>query len=399
MKKILFVAEAVSLAHVARPSVLAGALSTARYEIVFASNGAYGLCTAGSTWAKYRIEGISSELFMKRLAQGSPVYSEEELQQYVESDLRMLEEIKPDLVVGDFRLSLAISARLLKIPLIVIGNAYWSAFANEQRMLAPDLPAARLLGFTVFDPIFRAAWPFASRLHTAPINRVRKRFGLKPYRSIREYYGDGDVVLYCDTPGLVPCTAAPASHHFIGPVVWSPSVELPIWWAEAMAVDRPRVYITLGSTGDVDLLPKLVEACVRQGLVCLVATAGRTKWVSSSQLVFSADFLPGNLAAAASSLVVCNGGSPTAHQALKEGVPVLGICSNLDQVLNMVGVCRVGAGLSMRAGEFSVERVSRDIGLLQTQGSFALAAQQVQGQFRALNALDEFPRLVGQMLC
>ena len=47
------------------------------------------------------------------------------------------------------------------------------------------------------------------------------------------------------------------------------------------------------------------------------------------------DYLPGDIVARHSRLVVCNGGSPTSHQALLAGVPVLGIPDNLDQVLNM----------------------------------------------------------------
>ncbi|MCV2368716.1 glycosyltransferase [Roseateles oligotrophus] len=397
MKKILFVAEAVSLAHVARPSILARSLDREKYEVVFASNEQFKICTENSDWQTYPVESISPELFMQRLAKGQPVYTEHELAAYVAADIRMLEAVRPDAVVGDFRLSLAIAARLLKVPLFIICNAYWSAFAADQRMHAPDLPAAKIIGFPIFDRVFRLVWPFASRLHCIPINRVRKKYGFKPYRSIREYYGDGDVVMYSDTPGLVPATAnLPPTHHYIGPIVWSPSMALPAWWAEAMAIERPRAYITLGSTGSVDLLPEIVAACLEEGLLCLVATAGRGQYTSDSPWVFTAPFLPGDLAAAAASLVICNGGSPTTHQALQQGVPVLGICSNLDQVMNMSGIKRSGAGIGMRAGEFSRSGARKVISILQGGSYFKFKTSALALDFNLLNSAQQFTQLLAR---
>ena len=47
--------------------------------------------------------------------------------------------------------------------------------------------------------------------------------------------------------------------------------------------------------------------------------------------------------------MVCNGGSPTVTQALLAGKPVLGLCSNMDQFLNMRSVEASGAGIMLRA--------------------------------------------------
>lgn len=62
-----------------------------------------------------------------------------------------------------------------------------------------------------------------------------------------------------------------------------------------------------------------------------------------------AAYLPGDLVASRSCLVVCNGGSPTSNQALAAGVPVLGIASNMDQFLNMCSIVSACAGRMLRA--------------------------------------------------
>jgi UDP:flavonoid glycosyltransferase YjiC (YdhE family) len=394
MKKILFVAEAVSLAHVTRPSMLAESISSAGYEIVFASNGNFAICSNSLECEKFHLDSISAESFLRRLAAGKPVYSEQELVAYVEADLRMLKVVRPDAVVGDFRLSMAIAARLSGVPLFSICNAYWSPFAIDQQVQAPDLPIASVIGFNIFDKLFRLAWPVASRYHCTPINRVRRRYGLSPYRSIRDYYCDGDFTMYADTPALVPTANLPSSHAYIGPIVWSPSIPLPEWWTEALKQTRPRAYITLGSTGSVQLLPTIVAACLDEGMVCLIATAGRSDFKPISAHVFAAPFLPGSDAADAANLVICNGGSPTAYQALEAGRPVLGICSNLDQVLNMKGVQRSGAGLFMRAGECTHALLRKSISALLRESSFSDNANRLQDEFNAMNAQKKFLSLL-----
>lgn len=61
--------------------------------------------------------------FFGNLTQGR-FYAMRTLRKYVEADLRVLDEIAPDLVVGDLRISLSVSARLAGIPYIAIANAY-----------------------------------------------------------------------------------------------------------------------------------------------------------------------------------------------------------------------------------------------------------------------------------
>jgi UDP:flavonoid glycosyltransferase YjiC (YdhE family) len=74
-----------------------------------------------------------------------------------------------------------------------------------------------------------------------------------------------------------------------------------------------------------------------------------------------ADLLPGDRMAQCASVVVGNGGSPTSYQALRAGRPVIGVCDNLDQYLNMSLVERAGAGLLLRAGRLSRAIVRRSV--------------------------------------
>jgi len=395
---VLFVSEAVSLAHVARPSVLAASLDADKFEVHFASNGQFAFCHAEQSLSLHRISSITPQEFLGRLGAGRPVYSYAELNAYVTQDLALIDAVKPDLIVNDFRLSMGISARRAGTPLLTICNSHWSPYAMRERMCAPDLPLARLVGHRLFDPVFRCAWPWVSKLHVMAVNRLRKRHGLVPYASLNEFYCDGDVSMYADSPVLGPLADAPASHTFIGPIVWSPASPLPPWWPEVENRKEPLVYITLGSTGEVDLLPRIVDACRLENVCCLVSTAGRSNFRASPPDVYAEAFLPGGRAAALSCLVICNGGSATAHQALSQGRPVLGICSNLDQIMTMQGIAAAGAGEFLRASEATLPRLRKAIQRLRSCDSFAQGARAVQASFATLDPRKRFPELVETVL-
>src|SRR3954451_4522431 len=144
--RLLFVAEPVSLAHVVRLSTLARTLDRARYDIIFASASFPQLVFAGSGITQRRFDSTSSEHIARRVERGRRPWNEQLLAACVEEDLRLLEEVQPDLVVGDFRLSLAVSAPLSRTPYASLINAYWSPYAQRGAFPMPEHPLIRLLG-------------------------------------------------------------------------------------------------------------------------------------------------------------------------------------------------------------------------------------------------------------
>lgn len=372
-------AEAVTLAHVTRPLVLARALPADGYEIHFACSQKYEGFLRDTTFTQWPLHSISPDQFLESLAKGEPLYDRPTLESYVEEDVRLMNAVMPDMVVGDFRLSLAVSAAHCKVPYVSIVNAHWSPYASLRRFPLPEIPLAGVLGVPIARTLFHILQPLIFALHARPLNLVRRSYGLPPLGDLRHVYTHGDFTLCTDIPKLVPTANLPPNHHYIGPVIWSPEIELPAWWAN-LPQDRPCVYVTLGSSGQVSLLPDVISALSGLPIIVLVATAGRLNLNSIPSNVMVADYLPGAEAARRSALVVCSGGSATAYQALAEGVPVLGLASNMDQHLTMSAIERCGAGILMRAGlakEHSIRRNAER--LLGNEGSRAAARSLAQG--------------------
>ncbi|MEJ2685882.1 MAG: glycosyltransferase [Gammaproteobacteria bacterium] len=396
--RVLFVAEAVTLAHVARPLALAAELDSGCREVHFACDPRSRHLLADVDCQYIPIDSISPERFGRALSRGSPVYDADTLRRYVKQDSEVLADSGADIVVGDFRLSLSVSATLAGVPYLALGNAYWSPYAR-QKYPVPELTITRVLGRTVAQPLFDVFRPLAFAYHAWPLNKVRREYGLPSLGpDLRRVYTCGDWNLYADIPDLVPTYDLPSNHRYLGAVPWSPPVSLPQWWEE-LPKDRPLIYVNLGSSGAVNVLGTVLSALSELPATVVAATAGRLSLDHVPANAWVTEFLPGQQVAAAASVVLCNGGSPAALQALAQGSPILGIPTNLDQYLNMAYMVDAGVGVALPAGRLSVPSICAAMNaLLDPQGPYqqkaAWAAERL-GSYRAGQMLD---RLIDEVL-
>jgi UDP:flavonoid glycosyltransferase YjiC (YdhE family) len=387
-KRLLLVAEAVTLAHLARPLAFAKAAAARGWSVTLACNPRYNRFLGSVEGKVEPIASIEPRQFLESLRRGSRLYSSATLEAYVREELELFERDRPNLVVGDFRLSLSVSARLARIPYATITNAFWSPDYDPPSWPIPQLALTRFLPIPLAEAIFRLARPFAFAYHAKALNEVRRSFGLPSLGSdLRRVYTDGDFVLYADLPELFPIAPLPRTGRFLGPVLWEPDVAPPDWWSDGAAEDT--IYVTLGSSGDAGLLPSVVDAVSELDVAVLVATAGATLHRPLPPNVHVAEYLPGLKAARKASLVICNGGSLTSYQALSAGVPIVGIVSNLDQFLNMQAIERVGAGRTVRADRLSPPRLGELVTAMLNDAEIKKAARQVALLFHRHSFADQ----------
>lgn len=384
------------MAHVARPYALARGLDPNQWDIVFACSDSYLTLFPDWPWRREQLGSLPPQTFTKRLAQGRRLYSLEELKRYAADDQQLIDRVQPDVVVGDFRLSLSASARVAGVPYIALTNAYWSPYASRRNIPMPSLPMTRHVGVPLASALFALARPFAFAWHAVPLNQLRKAYGLPSLGfDLRRIYTDADCTLYADVPELVPTVDLPANHRYIGSIEWSPTLAMPA--LPESAPMQPLVYVTLGSSGSGALLPTILTALSTIPCQVAVATAG-TPLTESPSNVTVADYLPGDLVCERASLVICNGGSPTSHQALARGVPVLGIPFNLDQHLNMIGVTAYGAGLTVRPERATISAVSKTAKRLLSDSSFARKAKNLARMMHRHDSVGLFTRTVQALL-
>lgn len=382
--RILFVADAVTLAHVARPVTLARGLDARRYDVTLASDPRYQRLLADLPFPTRAIATQPGERFLRAAARGRPLYDRATLRAYVREDLALLDDLQPAAVVGDHRLSLAISARLRGVPYLAIHNAYWSPWADAVTPV-PDLPLTHRLPLPLAQRLFDLAWPLAAAWHSRSLNRLRREYGLGAMGwDWRRPYTHADYTLYADAEELIPTPGRPASHRYLGPVAWSPAVAMPAWRDE-LPRDRPLIYASLGSSGDPRFLAMALEALAALPVSVVATRAGHGLTGAPPANARLIDYAPGAALCARADLVICNGGSMGVYQALAAGRPVLGIAAHMDQQLSMHHVERAGVGLKLRTDRVdaaalraAVERLLADRG----------AQERARAMARAIAAYD-----------
>ena len=357
IKKILFFAEAVTLAHVARCIAIADKLhATGRYSIALAADDRYDKLFDKKPYQRIPLTSVSSDYFFHKLAKGAPLYSVKILSDYVKADIQIIEDFNPDFIFGDFRLSLAISSQLTKTPYANITNAYWSPYADINYPV-PEIPLTKIVGVRLAQQLFNLFRPVIFKIHSLALNTTLKKFGLKPLAyDMREVYTHADYTLYADIESLIPMRPLPENHLFIGPVLWSAKVSFPDWWLNIPA-DKPVIFVTLGSSGDSSQLPVILETLSQMPVIVICVTASKTIINKAYSNIFIADFLPAEDAVKKADIVICNGGSPMVYQSLVENKAIIGIPCNLDQYLMMSILEKNKKGVLIRAGQLKPHKL------------------------------------------
>jgi UDP:flavonoid glycosyltransferase YjiC (YdhE family) len=384
---VLFVAEPATLAHVVRPSLLAQYAIDAGYRVSFATNGSIESWLMPELCERHALATILPSEFLTALRRGAWPYGYERLQRYCRADTHLIEQLEPDVIVGDMRLSLAISARRSNIPYIAISNAYWSPSSKGDTWPLPSTGPLKGLPLPLAQWIFSKVFPINLKRYLAVHNRLRKEYSMPKYESFLHAFCDGDATLYADPQELYPSFNTTLSdERFLGALSWSPDLP-PI---EAPEGNEPLVYLSLGSSGNDRSFSMLVQSLSNAGLR-LIATTGYGKpGYSFNNKVAHAPFVNGHAACQAADIVICNGGSPTAYQALSAGKPVIGIPDNLDQYLCMRTLLEKGCAVQVRSELVKQTNISQlALDSLKNE-TLQTAAQAVMADLNQYSARDLF---------
>lgn len=397
---VLFVAEAVTLAHVVRLVTLADFMADQGCRVELASDARYAGVVGPLRYPVRPIRTMPAERFYRAIGSGNPIFDFDTLARYVEDELALMDAVKPRVVVGDFRISLGISARLAGVPYVNITNAYWSPYARI-RHVVPEFGWVRAVGRPLGQLLFKAFRRAGYAHHVAPVNRVRRLHGLPTLgRDFRDALTDGDLVCYADIPEIIPTDPLPSTHRFIGPIPWSAPVALPEWWpaVEAERESRPIVYVNLGSSGPANALQTVLDGLKDLPVAVVAATAGRKARLEAPANARVADFLPGDIACAHARLVLCNGGSPTAYQALANGTPVIGLATNMDQFLNMAAMEDAGCGRLVPSAAITAGEMASMVSVALGDPRLAANAKRIAAVLSACRPAEWFGQAVRQFL-
>lgn len=394
-KRILFVGEGVTLSHIIRPLFLAKTLSPENHDIAFACDKRYRPIIEKAEIAWHPLASMSPDEFNKKLSTGDPLYTYDRLKNYIEDELKLFSEINPDIVVGDFRISLGISSPIAKIPYACLVNAYWSPFTTQKKFLCPELQITKTLGLKIVTPIFQAFSPLISFLHCKDFNRISSQYHLPKVESPREMYSQGTWTLYPDTPGLAPTANLPKTHRYLGPICELFNMPQPEWWGK-WPEDKPVIYLSMGSSGEISSLSLIKDVLKEMEVSVIFSTSGRINTNNLPKNFFATDYVSGLAVAKIAQLFITNGGCGSAYQALSYGVPVLGFPSNMDQFFTMQRLDSMGAGKFIRPSLANKNLISHFIHEMLTNSSYRASAQNFANEIRQFDPANIFKSLLDE---
>lgn len=342
-KRILVIGDSMSLAHVGRAIVVAKRLVEEGAEVVFATGPAHQELARLEGFEAREVFCVPPEYAHAAIRKGSHIFDLVTLKRYVNSDLALIRSVRPELIIGDMRLSLNISAELAGIEYWSILSGYLTRYYAAPQSPPRTFPATRLLGDRISRSIFPALKALILRYYAFNFGRYRRSLGLKPVKDIRDVIASPHRNLIADLPSFIPCENLPHHFRYIGPLIWEPDLPDPEWLSQ-IRTDMPTVYISMGSTGDATYFQQAVLTMHEAGWQVLTTTR---EAVPSAPHIYTSPLARGSSLLQHSQLLICHGGSGTIYQAISEGVPVVGIATFHDQEINLERVCAQNWGMAL----------------------------------------------------
>jgi UDP:flavonoid glycosyltransferase YjiC (YdhE family) len=336
--------------------------------------------------------------------------SGEKLKEAVEEELSLYKEEKPDLVIGDMRITAKISTAVWGVPYVAITNTDMTKFYDYSRAnvsvltslgrYIPEKPL-RMLESRAGQKITRRALSILVRIGPLPVlfnfNRVCRTYHLPNLLSIFDTVM-GDVTLLADLPEFRSTKRLPFNVFQVGPLMWGGGKRLP-FWRDFHKAQRPIIYLTASGTGDPEVF-RLLLGYLRGGDWTVVATVGsalKMREVSDYRVpgFFITDFLPAKWILPKVDMIIFPGGNLTAYQALLFGVPQIVIPVNVDQEDNANQLVRIGTGLKLNWHKLTrakligtINRIFADQSFKKRNQDFSKIVGEYHGPARAANIVE-----------
>lgn len=357
MKTILFSPAAFNLAETSRCIEVAKALKD-DFNVVFMSYG-------GEFENLIEEEGFKLEKIHLRLTpeqiehfykvdQGEKfgeMFSQNQIEQYVEAEIRVIKKYQPAAIVTGFDLIASISSRVASTTLIWLTQSTWDLKQMVKLGLGSytddfDLPVFRFLPECVKIWLTFKMLDVFGGVVVKPFNKVAKKYGIKQFDRIEDLW-QGDYNLLAEPEGFSGKTEIPSSYHYIGPLIAKINTPVPDE-IKNLSKDKPVVYFAMGSSGRTQVIKKILEGFKGQPFNVIAPVKKKLEGLNIDipENVLVTGWLPALKASKMADLSVIHGGVGTVMTAALAGRPVVGIGMMYEQEYNIE--CLVRKGFAMR---------------------------------------------------
>lgn len=359
-KHILFLPSAIGLSHLVRLIRIACELHKMNLEIAFAFKEKNKILKHYN-FKVFQVTDVTVNDFSSNVFEG---FHPALIEQCVEDELSAIREFKPDAIVGDFRHTAAISARIAKIPFISVVNACVTDYFNPVELMIPRKEKPLKHRFASFSGrIIQRAQKRSLALH---FRTAAKKYGIKNLDSIDDFL-KGDLTLIADLPQFCALKHLPENYKYIGPLIWEGLKSNRSNFSRDLNNSKKLIYATTGNTGKEKLIQLVFDAFKNDRSYELVLTTG--EYLNPTALPKASNirmerFIPGSEILPHCHAAIHCGGSGTTYQVLSHGVPSLVLPFNNDQKINAWLVKRNKVGIAASPENLTGAHVHKLVDLL-----------------------------------
>lgn len=352
-KRYLMVPSAIGRAHLTRQVLIALELQHRGSQVAFA-------CKENSQILEhynFPIFPVSDAVVTDFTSNVFAAYTPSLIEQCVKDELKAIEAFKPDAIIGDFRFTAAISAKVAKIPYISVVNGYMTDYFDPVDVMIPK--DTRPFDYKVASIASKAIQRVQKRTLATHFREVAQKYGLKKLVSLYDFL-TGDLTLIADLPEFCPLENLPANFRYIGPLIWEGLNNTVPDYLKNLGSSKLLIYATTGNTGKETFIQLVIDAFKNDTSYQLVLTTGAfipPDAVPNISNIHVASFIPGSEILKQSQAIIHCGGNGTTYQALSQGVPAVVIPFNNDQNINAWLVKKNKLGIPLSTSDLTGNQV------------------------------------------
>ncbi|GJM40746.1 MAG: glycosyl transferase [Ardenticatenaceae bacterium] len=328
---------------------------------------------------------------------GGKMFTPQELITRAEGEIALIAQLQPAAVVMGFTLSMYISARAAKVPLVVVcplpftrpffeaGLATWPAQYNVGPL--------RLLPSTWKDRFLNWAGP-RLKLWTRPFNKAASHFGLPPFKYLVDLFA-GDLTLVTHIPELSGLLKLPPNWYSVGPIFAKLEREIPPE-IHALPTEKPLIYFAMGSSANRDVLIHIMQLLGELPYTVIAPIKAHLRGSNAAipPNVHLFDWLPAHKVNPLAEVAVIHGGEGTVQTSCASGTPFVGIGLQPEQDWNIEFMARQGTAVRLPKYGVTKEQLHQAIEHLRLNQHVRQRATEIQalmaewpGAFKVANFL------------
>jgi UDP:flavonoid glycosyltransferase YjiC (YdhE family) len=314
-------------------------------------------------------------------------FTKKMVQARVNSELDLLAKLNPKIVVTGTNVTIFLSARIAKIPVV---------YVKPYALSVPYFVDKRE-NKTLFDSfMLRCSWiPGAFK-------NVAKHHGLPlPKRTLDLLEGDYNLVTTSNL--FYPYEELPETYFPVGPIYAKLGENIPVavlnFVANVKQQNKTLVYFAVGSSGNRSFVKRVLKVLIQQGLhviapVNTFLTKEERKLLSPK--VLCCDWLPAHLVSELVDFSVIHGGEGTVQTACASGKPFIGFALQMEQKINLSYCEQYGNAIRLKTSQIYSEKFKRAIEAIQTQ-KYIEKAKELKENF-AIDGSQTAAELIGEII-